>query len=147
VLQCFERARAKRGTMRGAFHHSDADVRYCSHDYVARLRDMGVIISMVCGDMYENAHAESLNKTVKYKLINLSEFDSLEEADAAIARYIEFYNVTKPHSSLGWLTPKASATLQCSELKKQKMIPISGGNPIFLPLYRTVMIRAMGSFH
>jgi hypothetical protein len=55
---------------------------------------------MVYGDVYENPHAESLNKTVKYKLINLSEFDSLVEADA-IARYIEFYNVIKPHSSLG----------------------------------------------
>jgi putative transposase len=113
--------------MRVAMPHSDADVRYCAHDYVARLRDMAMIISMVCGDVYENAHAESLDKTVKYKLINLSELDSLEEADAAIARYIEFYNVTKTHSSLGWLTPKAYATLQWSELKKQKMIPISGG--------------------
>jgi len=127
VLQCLKRALATRGSLHGAIHHTDADVRYCSHDYVARLREMGMIISMVRGDVYENAHAESLNKTVKYTLINLSEFDSLEEAEAAIARYIDFYNATKPHSSLGWLTPMAYATFQTRELEKQKMIPISGG--------------------
>jgi putative transposase len=127
VLQCLERAHATRGSLHGAIHHTDADVRYCSHDYVARVHDMGMIISMVCDDVYENAHAESINKTMKYKLINLSEFDSLEEADAAIARYIDFYNATKPHSSLGWLTPMAYARVQISELKTQKMIPISGG--------------------
>jgi transposase InsO family protein len=55
--------------MRGAIHHSDADVRYGSHDYVARMRDIGMNISMICGDVSENAHAESLNKTVKYKLV------------------------------------------------------------------------------
>ena len=29
---------------------------------------------MCMGNVYENAHAESLNKTIKYKEINLSEY-------------------------------------------------------------------------
>lgn len=41
VLQCLERARAKRGSMRVAIPHSDADVRACHHDYVARVYEMG----------------------------------------------------------------------------------------------------------
>jgi len=106
--------------MRGAIHHSDADVRYGSHDYVARMRDIGMNISMICGDVPENAHAESLNKTVKYKLVNFSEFDSLVEADTAIARYIEFYNVIKPHSSLGWLTPMPYARVQIIARRARK---------------------------
>jgi putative transposase len=120
VLQCLERALAARGSMEGAIHHTDADVRYCSHAYTNRLKDMGMVISMVCDNVYENAHAESLNKTIKYKLINLNEFDSLHEADQAIARYIQFYNSTKPHSSLAWRTPVAFGRMQ-------KMIPVSGG--------------------
>jgi transposase InsO family protein len=120
VLQCLDRALAARGSMAGAIHHTDADSRYCSHDYTKRLKDMKMIISMVCDNVYENAHAESLNKTIKYKLINLNEFDSLHEADQEIARYIQFYNSTKPHSSLAWLTPVAFGQVQ-------KVIPVSGG--------------------
>jgi hypothetical protein len=41
-------------------------------------------------------------------------------------RYIDFYNSTKPHSLLSWLTPMAYATHHTTELEKQKMIPISG---------------------
>lgn len=82
---------------------------------------------MVCDNVYENAHAESLNKTLKYKLINLNEFDSLAEAECMIEQYIQFYNEEKPHSSLGWLTPRAFACTPHAREKLQKMIPISGG--------------------
>jgi hypothetical protein len=85
----------------------------------------GMIVSMVCDDVYENAHAESIKKIMKYKLMNLSEFHLLDEADTAIARYIDFYNSTKPHSSLGCLTLTAYSKPQNRVLKMQKMIPIS----------------------
>lgn len=88
---------------------------------------MQMKISMVCDNVYENAHAESLNKTLKYKVINLNEFDSLEEAEAIIARYIRFYNEEKPHSSLRWLTPQAFGALSEHADTTRKMLPILGG--------------------
>jgi len=123
VLSALEGASEKFGNLRGCLHHTDADVRYCSKLYTQRLRDLGMQISMTVGNVYENAHAESLNKTIKYKEINLNEYDSIEEAKIRIGIYIHNYNTIKPHSSLHYMTPveyKKSG-------KNKKMIPISGG--------------------
>ena len=60
---------------------------------------------MCVGDAYENAHAESLNKTIKYKEINLSQYESFEEASESIFEFIHLYNTMKPHSALGWMPP------------------------------------------
>jgi putative transposase len=105
VLSALESASEKFGNLRGCLHHTDADVRYCSNLYTQRLRDLGMKISMAVGNAYENAHAESLNKTIKYKEINLNEYDSIEEAKIRIGIYIHNYNTIKPHSSLNYMTP------------------------------------------
>lgn len=123
VLSALECALEKFGSLVGCIHHTDADVRYCSNLYTKRLRDIGVQISMTVGNVYENAHAESLNKTIKYKEINLNEYDSIEEAKIRIGIYIQNYNTIKPHSSLNYMTPVEYKNLG----KKEKMIPISGG--------------------
>lgn len=127
VATALGRALATRGDLSNCIHHTDADVRYCSHAYTNILKAAGMQISMVCGNVYENAHAESVNKTLKYKLINLTDFETLAEADMAIRRYIEFYNYLKPHTSLGWLTPIAYAAKNRGTEKLQKMIPILRG--------------------
>jgi len=105
VVNCLNCMFEKRGSHIGCIHHTDADSRYCSKAYTELLKNAGILISMVCGSVYENAHAESLNKTVKYKQINLNEYDSLSEAEEQIAKYIKFYNEEKPHSALKWLSP------------------------------------------
>ena len=105
VLSALEVASEKYGNLSGCIHHTDADVTYCSNDYTQRLRDLGIDISMTVGNVYENAHAESLNKTIKYKEINLNEYESIEEAWIRIGIYIQNYNTLKPHSSLNWMTP------------------------------------------
>ena len=80
VLSALESASEKYGSLVGCLHHTDADVRYCSKLYTQKLQDLGMKISMTLGNAYENAHAESLNKTIKYKEIYLNEYDSIEEA-------------------------------------------------------------------
>jgi transposase InsO family protein len=123
VVSALEVASEKFGSLAGCLHHTDADVRYCSRAYTQRLHELGMEISMTVGNAYENAHAESLNKTIKYKEINLNEYDSIEEAKIRIGIYIHNYNTIKPHSSLNWMTP---VEFKNSENNK-KMIPISGG--------------------
>lgn len=127
VTACLSRALQKRGSLVGCIHHTDADSRYCSHAYTKLLKDAEMQISMVCDNVYENAHAESLNKTLKYKQINLNEYDSLQEAEEQIGKYIRFYNREKPHSALKWLSPTVYA--ECFGIKddNEKKIPVSGG--------------------
>jgi len=74
----------KRGAMslNGCIHHTDTDVRYCSDRYIQKLRETKMKISMCLGNAYENAHAESLFKTIKYQEINVSAYD--DKIDSAI---------------------------------------------------------------
>jgi len=105
VLAALEDAHRTRPLLESCIHHSDADVRYCSNDYIKRLKGLGMRISMCVGNAYENAHAESFNKTIKRQEINISEYDSKEESAVSIFRFIDIYNSYRPHSSLGGMTP------------------------------------------
>jgi transposase InsO family protein len=62
-------------------------------------------ISMCKGNAYENAHAESLFKTIKYQEINISEYNDKLNSAEKIFEYIERYNTVRPHSSLGNVSP------------------------------------------
>ncbi len=106
VIAAFLLLKREIGDLQNYYHHTDADVRYCSNEYIALLEESRINISMCRGNVYENAHAESLNKTIKYKEINLSEYQNFEEAQKSIFRFIHLYNTMKPHSALGWVTPQ-----------------------------------------
>jgi transposase InsO family protein len=105
VLAALEDAHYNRPNLVGCIHHTDADVRYCSDDYVKRVKDLGMKISMCVGNAYKNAHAESLNKTIKRQEINISDYESKEDSAVSIFRFIDVYNTYRPHSSLGGMTP------------------------------------------
>jgi len=105
VLAAIEDAHRNRPNLRGCIHHTDADVRYCSKEYTNRVKELGMRISMCVGNAYENAHAESFNKTLKRQEINISDYESKEESAVSIFRFIDLYNSYRPHSSLGGMTP------------------------------------------
>ena len=117
VLGALDEAKKKRKTLKGCIHHTDADVRYCSDRYVERLMDYGMQISMCVGNVYENAHAESLNKTIKAGEINMSDYDSKEESGFSIFGYVNKYNTLKPHSAHNGMSP---AEFAASISKKKK---------------------------
>ena len=106
VSAAFLSAKKEIKDLENYYHHTDTDVRYCSEKYVSLLKKNKINISMCRGNAYENTHAESLNKTIKYKEINLSDYQSFEEAQKSIFRFIHLYNTMKPHSALGWMTPQ-----------------------------------------
>jgi transposase InsO family protein len=105
VKKALEDAISRRGSLVGCIHHTDADVRYCSDEYMEALNKNGLKVSMCVGNVYENAHAESLNKTIKAGEINLSEYESKAESISGIFSFIEKYNSIRPHSSLGGMSP------------------------------------------
>ena len=65
LLAALEDAMNTRGNLEGCIHHTDSDVRYCSNDYINKLESYKMKISMCVGNVYENAHAESFNGTIK----------------------------------------------------------------------------------
>jgi putative transposase len=107
TLAALEQALSSRKPKAGLIHHSDRGVQYASSAYVARLEQAGVLISMSGkGNPYDNAKAESFFKTLKREEVYLSQYQTYDEAEANLAKFIEdVYNQKRLHSSLGYLPP------------------------------------------
>ena len=93
----------------GQVHHSDRGSQYCSVNYQALLRKRGILISMSGrGNCYDNSMVETFFKTIKSELIWPVAWQSRQQAENAVARYIDgFYNPVRRHSSLGFQSPIA----------------------------------------
>ncbi len=99
----------RKGTnLSSLIHHSDQGVQYASSEYVNRLQENGIRISMSRkGNPYDNPFAETFIKTVKYEEVYLWEYETFEEAHKNIKKFIELvYNKKRVHSSLGYITPE-----------------------------------------
>jgi putative transposase len=107
TLWALEMALTSRRAAPGLIHHSDQGVQYASSEYVARLQEAGVLISMAAvGNPYENAQAESFFRTLKMEEVYLKDYQDFEEAEENIGEFIEeVYNHKRLHSSLGYLPP------------------------------------------
>ena len=91
----------------GLILHSDRGSQFVSKDFVGLLDDHGVIQSMSRkGDCWDNAVAESFNGTIKAELVEEEDFVTRLQARRAVFEYIEgFYNSTRLHSFLGYVSP------------------------------------------
>jgi putative transposase len=88
-------------------HHSDQGIQYASDTYIERLNQFGIKISMSRkGNPYDNAFAESFNKTLKVEEVYINEYETFEEAYINIRHFIELvYNKKRIHSGIGYITP------------------------------------------
>jgi putative transposase len=107
TLAALEIALESRHPEPGLIHHSDRGVQYASTEYIERLEQAGVRISMAAvGNPYENAKAESFFRVLKMEEVYLKDYRDFEEAQENIGEFIEeVYNQKRLHSSLGYLPP------------------------------------------
>ena len=89
-------------------HHSDQGVQYASDAYIERLDQFNIKKSMSRrGNPYDNAFAESFNKTLKVEEVYINEYETFEEAYRNIKHFIELvYNKKRLHSSIGYVPPE-----------------------------------------
>jgi transposase InsO family protein len=73
-------------------------------DYQALLRKRGILISMSGrGNCYDNSMVATFFKTIKSELVWPVAWQSRQQAENAVARYIDgFYNAVRRHSSLSF---------------------------------------------
>jgi putative transposase len=88
-------------------HHSDRGSQYTSVAFGNRCKEAGVRPSTgSVGDAYDNAMCESFFATLECELIDRRRFRSHSEAQMAVFQFIEgFYNPSRRHSALGYLSP------------------------------------------
>lgn len=107
VLKALDMAVTERCPEPGLIHHSDRGSQYASLEYRNALSAQGMIASMsrkAC--CYDNAAMESFWHTLKNELIHRQNFQTRSQAQQSIFEYIEvFYNRTRRHSSIGYLSP------------------------------------------
>jgi putative transposase len=91
----------------GCIHHSDRGSQYACAAYVDLAKSAGMRISMSAkGNPYDNAHAESFMKTLKYEEVHLWNYETYGDVLERIPYFLEeVYNKKRLHSSLGYLPP------------------------------------------
>jgi len=86
--------------------NTDQGSQFTSEVFTGRLKENGISISMDGkGRWRDNVFVERIWKSIKYEEVYLHAYASVSEARTSIARYLEFYNSIRPHSSLKALTP------------------------------------------
>ena len=88
--------------------NSDQGSHFTSPQYLSRLEDRGIQISMDGkGRALDNVFTERLWRTVKYEEVYLQSYTTPREARQSLTRYFQFYNHERPHQALDYHTPAA----------------------------------------
>ena len=109
VRSALEMALANRAPPAEMLLHSDQGSPYTATNYLARLAEKGILVSMSrTGDCYDNAAMESFFSTLKGECVDRHRFQSRREAKHTLFEYTEcFYNRVRRHSTLKYLSPIA----------------------------------------
>lgn len=105
VIESLSKAIGLRQPQPGLIHDSDRGGQYASKRYRAILRRASMRQSMSAADnCYDNAFMESCFGTIKTEL-PLEDYATDAEANRELGSYVNYDNVERLHSSLGYVTP------------------------------------------
>ena len=103
-LDAVEDALARYG--RPEIFNTDQGSQFTSAAFTGLLLDNTIAISMDGrGSWRDNVFVERLWRSIKYEEVYLRAYDNVSDARASLGRYLDFYNRTRPHSSLAARTP------------------------------------------
>lgn len=107
TLRALKHALKSRAPGPGMIFHSDRGSEYGAHLLQTELERHGIRCSMNRpGRCTDNGHMESFFHSLKAELIHGKEFKNERELRLALSGYInQFYNRSRLHSTLGYLSP------------------------------------------
>ena len=86
--------------------NTDQGCQFTSQEFTGLLKDQGIQISMDGrGCWRDNVFVERLWKSIKYEEVYLHAYETVGAAQQGLARYLMFYNQTRPHQALDGRTP------------------------------------------
>jgi putative transposase len=121
VLDALQMALHRRNPGPGLVHHSDQGSQFVSLAFGQKARDAGIAVSMGSkGCAYDNAVAESFFATLKKELVHRRSWPTRRELIGEVFEFFEgFYNTTRRHSTLGYLSPAQFEKINISIINKE----------------------------
>lgn len=106
VMNMLKKAARKCRGRDGPLLHSDQGWHYRMQPYRAALARYGMEQSMSRkGNCFDNAAMESFFGTLKAEYFHLSNFEDIEQLNAGLKRYIDYYNRHRIKIKLGGMSP------------------------------------------
>ena len=107
VTVSLNKAISTRKILPGLMIHSDRGGQYAGTKFRQILQRRTMVQSMSDADNpYDNAHMESLFSRFKAELMEGGAFSDADDSQTEIFEYIEmYYNPSRLHSSIGYLSP------------------------------------------
>ncbi len=114
VIKTLQNAIRNRQPPKDLIHHTDRGGQYAGKKYRAIIQRSSMRQSMSrAGDCYDNAFMESCFGTIKTEL-QMTEYESYRDALKELTEFIDYYNTSRLHSSLGYLSPsRFESTVPC----------------------------------
>jgi putative transposase len=111
---------ATRDPAPGVVFHADRGCQYTSGAYATLAADLAVILSSGrTGQCWDNALAESFFASLKGECLDQQPWPTRAAARRATVEYIAWYNGTRLHSALGYMTPDEFETTTRKEVLTQ----------------------------
>ena len=109
------------GAVPGVIMHTDQGSEYAAGLFRAACQRLGIHQSMGrVGSALDNAAIESWHSTLEFELRRRRRFASKTEARAAVAAWIENYNLNRRHSACQMLAPVAYEQLLTTQQQEQE---------------------------
>jgi transposase InsO family protein len=108
VIDALEMAWFKRnpGNKAGLIFHSDRGSQYASDDFSEVLKEHGLTPSMSRkGNCWDNACSETLFGSLKVERLHGQRFRTIREAKDEVIAWLLWYNRTRMHSTLNYVSP------------------------------------------
>lgn len=83
--------------------HSDGGGQYYSKEFLKLSK--GRLLNSMCKTVYENPHAERVNRTIKNDYLIPYQPHTTEQLKKMLHKAVKMYNEQKPHKSLGSISP------------------------------------------
>jgi len=92
--------------------NTDQGSQFTAEEFVGAVQARGCKLSMDGrGAWRDNVFVERLWRSVKYEEVYLHAYDSVSQARRSIMRYLDWYNRSRPHSTLKKKTPDEAYTV------------------------------------
>jgi putative transposase len=120
VADALTNAVAARDPAPGVVFHSDKGCQYVSGDYATLAEELTITLSVGrTGQCWDNALAESFFASLKGECLDHQPWPTRAAARHATVEYIAWFNGTRLHSALGYLTPNEFEATTDQEVIKQ----------------------------